>query len=151
VPTTLAPASYPGGATYVTGRLADFTLDQGTVTTNPDGTSQSRDGTITYTLISDDARVAGTVASVWNTDRWGPDPSNGVFVEWGEATLTNENGTWETSHSGIFATPLGDMNARWWVGSGDYTGLTFYMAIPGETEPWEWVGLVYPGAPPPRP
>lgn len=147
--TTLAPVSYQGGATYLTGRIADFTLDQGTVTTDADGVTHSRGGATTYTLISNDARVAGTVTSTWNTDRWGPGPANGAFVEWGEATLTNENGTWETSHSGIYATPLGDMNARWWVGSGDYTGLTFYMALPGETEPWEWVGLIYPGTPPP--
>jgi hypothetical protein len=43
---------------------------------------------------------------------------------------------------------MGDVLTRWWQGSGDYEGLTFYMAATG-TSNWEWVGLIYPGTPPP--
>lgn len=146
--TTLAPVSYPGGATYVTGRIADFTIDEGTVSTNADGTSQSRDGTITYTLISNDARVTGTVTGTWNSDRWGTQ-ANGAIIQWGEATITNENGTWEAPYNGIWTSTLGDVLTRWWQGSGDYAGLTFYMAASGEWN-WEWVGFIYPGTPPPE-
>lgn len=147
--TTLAPVSYQGGATYVTGRIADFTIDEGTLTTDSDGASHSRDGTITYTLISNDARVTGTVTGTWNSDRWGAGPAKAAITQWGEATLENENGTWEAPYNGIYATPFGDMIARWWQGGGDYAGLTFYMAVPGGSAPWEWVGLIYPGTPPP--
>ena len=72
--TTLAPVSYPGDATYVTGRITNFDIDQGTITTNSDGSSHSRDGTITYTLTSNDPRAAGTVTGTWNSDRWGRPP-----------------------------------------------------------------------------
>ena len=145
--TTLGPVSYPGGATYVTGRIADFVIDEGSVTTNADGTSQSRDGTLTYTLVSDDPRVAGTVTGTWNSDRWG-NPADAAITQWGEATITNENGTWEASYNGICTSTLGDVITSWWRGSGDYEGLTFYMAATGKSA-WEWVGLIYPGTPPP--
>lgn len=147
--TTLAPVSYIGGATYVTGRITDFTLSEGTVATYETGASQSRDGTISYTLISNDARVAGTVTGTWHSDRWGT-PFNGAIIQWGEATITNENGTWEAAYDGIWTSSLGDVITRWWQGTGDYEGLTFYMAATGNSA-WEWVGLIYPGAPPPRP
>ena len=119
--TTLGSVSYPGGATYVTGRIADF--------------------------VSDDPRVAGTVTGTWNSDRWG-NPADGAITQWGEATITNENGTWEASYNGIWTSTLGDVITRWWQGSGDYEGLTFYMAATGKSA-WEWVGLIYPGTPPP--
>ena len=65
-----------------------------------------------------------------------------------EATITNEEGTWEASYNGIWTSTLGDVITRWWQGSGDYEGLTFYMAATGKSA-WEWVGLIYPGSPPP--
>lgn len=133
----------------MTGRITDFTLHEGTVTNDADGTSHSRDGTISYTLISDDARVTGTVTGTWNSDRWG-NPLNGAIVQWGEATITNEDGTWEASYNGIWTSGLGDVLTRWWQGSGDYAGLTFYMVATGKST-WQWVGLIYAGSPPPAP
>lgn len=148
VSTTLAPVSYPGGATHVTGRITKFAIDQGTITTNSDGSSHSRDGTITYTLTSNDPRAAGTVTGTWNSDRWGR-PPDVALIQWGEAIITNENGTWEAAYDGIFTSPLGDVLTRWWQGGGNYQGLTFYMAATGQSN-WEWVGLIYPGTPPPN-
>jgi hypothetical protein len=49
-----------GGATYVTGRIAGFSIDQGTISTDADGVLHSRDGTINYRVVSDDPRVTGT-------------------------------------------------------------------------------------------
>ena len=147
--TTLAPISYPGGATYVTGHITDFAISAGNVTTNADGTTQGRDGTIDYTLVSNDPRAAGTVTGTWHSDRWGT-PANAAIIQWGEATITNENGTWEGSYNGFWTSSVGDVITRWWQGTGDYEGLTFYMAATGFSD-WEWVGLIYPGDPPPQP
>jgi hypothetical protein len=149
ISTTLAPVSYPGGAIYVTGRITDFALTQGTVATNEDGTSRSRDGTITYTIVSNDPRVAGTVAGSWHSDRWGTPTNGAAITQWGEATITNDDGTWEAAYNGIWTSTLGDVITRWWQGSGGYEGLTFYMAATGHSA-WEWVGLIYPGPPPPQ-
>lgn len=146
---TSAPPSsvtYPGGASYVTGRIVGFVIDHGTVTTNGDGTSQSRDGTIEYELTSSDPRVSGTVTGTWHSNRWGV-ATNGAIIQWGEATVTNDNGSWEAPYSGIWTTAHGDVLTRWWQGSGDYAGLTFYMTATG-TSDWEWVGFIYPGTPP---
>jgi hypothetical protein len=129
--TTLAVIEYRGGATYVTGRIADFAISQGTITTHADGSSQSRDGTIEYRMISDDPRVAGAVAGTWNSDRWGAGLSNAAFVQWGDATLTTERGYWTAPYFGAFASPYGDVLTRWWVGYGELEGLTFYMWVAG--------------------
>ena len=139
--------SYPGGAAYVAGQIADFVIDEGTFTSDADGTSRTRNGSINYTLISNDARVAGTVTGTWNTDRWGA-PGHGGFIQWGEATITNENGTWEAAYNGIWTSASGDVLTRWWQGTGAYEGLTFYMAASGESI-LEWSGFIYPGTPPP--
>ena len=48
-PVTTSPLvviDYAGGATYVTGRIADFRIDQGTISTEADGNQHSPDGTI---------------------------------------------------------------------------------------------------------
>lgn len=147
--TTLAPVSYPGGATYVAGRIADFVMDKGTRTTSSDGTYEILDGTITYTVISNDARVSGTGTGTWHGNRWGTS-SDGAIIQWGEETITNENGTWETTFDGFWTSSLGDVITYWWQGTGDYESLTFHMVTTGDSA-WEWVGLIYPGTPPPQP
>jgi hypothetical protein len=143
---------YEGGATYVTGRIADFRIDQGNISTDDDGGSHSRDGTINYRVVSDDPRVTGTVSGTWSSDRWGAGITNAVFTQWGVATLTNDNGTWEAPYEGAFATPYGDIVTRWWRGAGDYEGLTFYMWVAGSevgSPDYEWAGIIFPGDPPP--
>ena len=152
MPTELMVIDYKGGATYVTGRIADFRIDQGTISSDDDGGQHSRDGTINYRVVSDDPRVTGTVTGTWNSDRWGTGLGNAVLTQWGVATLTNDNGTWEAPYEGAFATPYGDIVTRWWRGAGTYEGLTFYMWVAGSevgSPDYTWAGIIYPGEPPP--
>lgn len=144
---------FAGGATYLTGHIEDFIIDDGTLETGADGVTHSRDGTINYRLVTDDPRVSGTVDGTWNTDRWGTDEHDGALMQWGTATLTNENGTWEGDYAGGFASPVGDIIARWWTGTGDYEGQTFYMWTTG-SEPgvasFNIRGIIFPSDPPPN-
>ena len=117
-------------ALLLLGALALGTNGCGDATTEP-ASSTSRDGTISYRLVTDDPRVSGTIDATWNTDRWGTDIYDGAMTQWGTATLTNENGTWEGDYTGAFASPVGDILTRWWHGTGGYEGLTFYMWIAG--------------------
>lgn len=149
--TTLALIEYPSGATYLTGRIDEFQIDEGTVETDANGVQHTRDGTINYRLVSSDPRVTGTVNGSWNTDRWG-DIDGGVMIQWGEATLANAHGAWEATYQGAFASPVGDILTRWWRGSGDYEGLTFFMWIAGSevgSPYFDWGGIIVPGDPPP--
>lgn len=149
----LVVTEFEGGATYLTGRLDEFVIDEGTLETDANGLVHSRDGTISYRLVTDDPRVSGTVDATWNTDRWGTDIYDGAMTQWGTATLTNENGTWEGDYAGAFASPVGDILTRWWRGTGGYEGLTFYMWIAG-SEPgvaiFDVGGIIFPGDPPPN-
>jgi hypothetical protein len=147
----LVVTDYEGGATYLTGRIESFNIDEGSLETDADGVQHSRDGTVSYQLVTDDPRVTGTVTGTWNTDRWG-DLYDGAMTQWGTATLTNENGTWEGDYAGGFASPVGDIITRWWTGTGEYEGLTFYMWVAG-SEPgvpiFDIGGIIVPGDPPP--
>ena len=146
-PTT---ASY-GKATYVSGTISGFDISEGTVTTDSDGSSHGRGGSVTYQLVSDDPRVSGQVSGTWNSDRWGTQ-DNGALVQWGEVTLTNSKGSWVASYAGAYAAPVGDMINRWWVGTGAYQGLTFFcwMQVKDFSDPTsQWYGVIYPGTPPP--
>jgi hypothetical protein len=151
-PSTIgAPVSYPGQATYVSGTIENFNLEEGTVTDEGDGTSRSRDGTISYTMVANDPRVSGTLTGTWNSDRWGV-LEDGALVQWGDVVLTNDEGTWEGSFTGAYASDYGgDILTRWHVGTGAYEGLTFYfwMDTPDGSFAGPWYGLIYPGDPPP--
>ena len=143
------PITYAGQATYVTGTLEDFSLDQGTVTYDDDGASHSRDGILAYTMISDDPRVSGTLTGTWNSDRWG-ELDHGALVQWGDVVLTNDNGTWEGPYTGAYASDYGgDVVTRWTVGTGAYEGLTFYFWLT-YADGAQWYGIIYPGEPPPN-
>jgi hypothetical protein len=138
----------PVGATLVTGTTT-FSVSEGTVTVNDDGSSSSRGGTVTEELVSDDLRVAGTAEGTWEADRWEGAESNGALVQWGTSELTNDGGSWRGDYSGVRTTETGDLLARWWQGAGEYEGLTFFMWITdGSRSPWEWSGVVFAGAPP---
>ena len=153
-PVTTSPLvviDYAGGATYVTGRIADFRIDQGTISTDADGNQHSRDGRINFQVLSDDPRVTGMVTGTWNSDRWGTDLTNTVLTQWGVATLRNDDGSWEAPYDGAFASPYGDILTRWWRGTGDYEGLTFYMWVAGSevgSPDYTWAGIIVPGDPP---
>lgn len=150
-PSTVQHADYEGGATYLTGEIKSFMLAEGTVTTDADGNQRTRDGIMSYRVVSDDPRVAGDVTGTWNTDRWGTSINDGAMIQWGHATLSNEHGTWEAPYEGAFASPYGDIVTRWWTGTGDYDGLTFYMWVAGSSigvPHFDWHGIIFPGDPP---
>jgi hypothetical protein len=152
---TLALVSFPGGATYVTGRTEHFTLDKGTVTIDASGVTHGRNGTVDYDLVSADPRVTGHVTGTYNADLWGKltdDAIDGVMTQWGTATLTNDGGTWSGVYAGAYASPVGDVITRWWRGAGGYEGLTFYMLIDGSkpgVPVFDWKGIIIPADPPP--
>lgn len=147
-----APVTYADQATYVSGTIADFTIDQGTVTDDGNGASHSRGGSLSYTMIANDPRAGGKLTATWNSDRWGVE-DNGALVQWGDAVLTNEGGTWEGSYAGALASDYGgDVVTRWLVGTGAYEGLTFYWWLAGYEggiDGAQWYGIIYPGNPPP--
>lgn len=150
VTTTLANLDF-ATAWFITGTVSDFQLDEGVVTSDAAGTAHSRGGTFSDTFVSSDPRASGKVTGTWNSDRWGPSPANGILVQWGEATLTNDGGSWSGQWAGTMASPVGDMVSRWWVGSGGYEGLTFFMWMQAKDvgDPTTtWMGVIYRGAPP---
>lgn len=145
------PMGYPGGATYVSGTIENFSISEGTVTDGDDGASRSRDGSVSYTMVANDPRVSGTVTGTWNSDRWGVQ-DDGALVQWGDVVLSNDDGTWEGSYTGAYASDYGgDILTRWAVGTGAYEGLTFYFWLdaPDGSMSGPWYGLIYPGEPPP--
>ena len=149
--TAMTVVEHPGGSEYLTGTIDQFQIDAGTSTVDASGVQHTRDGTVSYRVVSDDPRVAGTATGTWNTDRWGT-MTDGVMVQWGEATITNDGGTWVADYQGAFSSETGDVITRWWRGTGDYAGLTFFMWIGGSTVGvgfFEWSGIIVPGDPPP--
>jgi hypothetical protein len=146
-----AAVSYPGQATYVSGTIESFSGEEGTVTDKDDGASQSRDGTLSYTMVANDPRVSGTLTGTWNSDRWGV-LEDGALVQWGDVVLTNDGGTWEGSLLGVYSSDYGgDLLTRWTVGTGAYEGFTFFFWLDTShsSDSGPWYGLIYPGDPPP--
>ena len=75
-------------------------------------------------------------------------------MQWGESTLTHDGGTWVGSWAGTMAGPVGDMVSRWWRGTGQHEGLTFFFWMKAKdiTDPAStWDGVVHAGDPPPLP
>jgi hypothetical protein len=150
---TVAPAAPPtsvdyGPVTLVTG-TDTFSLDEGRVRSDPDGTSHSRGGEFRSTLESDDERVSGTHVATWSTDRWGT-VYDGALVQWGKSRITNAGGGWVGRYTGIYTPKTHDVMTWWFTGTGGYEGLSMYL--------WETTSggfeatfhaLVFPGEPPP--
>lgn len=68
-------------------------------------------------MVANDPRAGGTLTATRNTERWGVE-DNGALVQWGEATLSNEDGTWVGPYAGAFASAYGgDVITRWLVGT----------------------------------
>lgn len=149
VPPPAPPTSVDyGPVTLVTG-TETFSLDQGRVRTDPDGTSHSRGGSFRSTMESDDPRVRGTQVATWSTDRWGTE-YDGALVQWGRSRISNPGGGWVGRYSGVYTPQTHDMITWWFTGTGGYEGQTMYL--------WETTSggfeatfhaLVFPGDPPP--
>jgi hypothetical protein len=149
---TASPTSPPtpiayGPATLVTGTDV-FSVNEGTVTTDADGSSHSRNGGFHSTLICADKRVAGTQVATWSSDRWGTE-SSGALVQWGTARISNSGGGWIGRYTGVYTSETHDVITWWFTGTGGYKGLSMYMweqTSTGFEAPFQ--ALVFPGSPP---
>jgi len=144
-PASVATPITHGPTTLVTGTIEGFSLSIGTPTVNADGSVSYRNGRASYRLISNDPRVTGSVTGTWQADTWGS-ADNGSLVQWGTDVLTNNGGTWEGTFTGIYTSETADMISWWFVGTGAYDGLTFYLLMTDLEG--EWTGLIFPGTPP---
>jgi hypothetical protein len=148
-----SPIAYgqPGAeAVYVTA-TATFSVSDGEVTTDPDGTMHTRGGKATATLKGNDPRFTGTEVSTWNTDRWGTDPSNGAMTQWGKTVFTTEGGTWVGPYSGVYTSETTDLITWWLTGEGGYAGMSLFMWFSesdANTATGVYRGLIFPGDPP---
>ena len=132
--------------TAVTGSGESSFADLGKTTTDADGVTHYRGGTFRFTVTTDDARVSGTEAALWNMDLWGT-ADNGANVQWGTSRLENDGGAWEGKGSGVYSSDRGDIIAFWYQGTGGYAGLGYFALWTGKG-PWNIRGQVFPGDPP---
>jgi len=131
-PPSLAPVAY-GPTTLTSGaETCDVELD-----------------TATCTVTNTDPRVAGTVVYTWNNEKWG-DMFHGSLVQWGRGRLVNSGGAWDGRYSGIWTSGTGDIINFWYVGTGGYAGLSYYMTteFPQNDLSLQTRGLIFPGTPP---
>ena len=136
---------------FLVGARVNFVVpDQGTLTTDPDGTQHSRNGTVTATLVGNDPRITGTETATWNSDRWGAGVHNGAITQWGTTVLETADGTWEGPYAGVFTTATTDVFTYWLTGTGDYEGLSMFMWTTESNQRGEAVyyALIFPGDPP---
>lgn len=138
------PIAY-GPTTFVSGSY-QLTLDEGEVSTNPDGSSASRGGTTTSTIACADPRAAGRKSESWDSNRWGTVPQDGALVQWGTGAIVNEGGAWVGNYTGVATSLTGDVITWWLMGTGDYAGLSMFRWINGSNGTWS--GLIFPGTPP---
>ena len=149
-PATPAPrATAFGPATLVEGEAA-CSIDMGDYTTTSDGTAQHRDGNVTCTLTTNDPRVSGHEVDRWNGDRWSEGGT--ALIQWGSSRIRNQGGTWVGRFTGMYTDLTQDTITYWYRGTGDYAGLSFYLAItqPPSGYTWPVHGLISPGTPAPR-
>ncbi len=140
------PTAVACGPVAVVSGTENCYITEGTVTTDADGRSHSRGGTVQCTDIVNDARVTGAVTGTWASDRWGTE-SSGALVQWGVLRLENEEGAWEGRYTGVYSSDRGDTIVFWWTGTGGYAGLTYFELVTG-SGPWVLQGQIFPGTPP---
>ncbi|MCV2393697.1 hypothetical protein OEB99_05190 [Actinotalea sp. M2MS4P-6] len=124
-----APITYGTGdaKAYLVAARVSFTVEEGTLTTDADGTQHSRGGSSTATFMGNDPRLQGTETATWNTDRWGSGIENGALTQWGTSVIETADGTWEGTYAGAFSTETADMITWWMTGTGAYEGLSMFM------------------------
>jgi len=140
-----APVAY-GAATLVSGMSA-CSIDTGPFTSpDPTGMAHARNGLVACAVGTNDPRVSGRLVDQWNGDGW----QAKALVQWGTSRLLNAGGVWEGRFTGIYTTRTGDILTYWYTGTGDYSGLSYYMWF---TEPptstiYPVHGMIFPGKPP---
>jgi hypothetical protein len=107
---------------------------------------------VSYVHEMNDPRVSGTDVTDLNMDGW-ERPEHGAAIQWGSTRLTNEEGAWTGTFTGVFDSVRGDTFVAWLTGSGAYAGLTYFLATAPEArflggDLIELQGQIYPGMPP---
>lgn len=144
---TAAPSVGPMDPAYVTGTGTLSQASGGTTTTvgactRIDGVvGGSAAGTVT------DPRVAGATRFTISALDCG-----GVGFQWGTMSQKTADGAWEgTCTGGLWANESESSLSCWFVGSGAYKGLTYYMHSRNIGESVEVDGVILPAAPPTAP
>jgi hypothetical protein len=118
-----------------------------------DGVTQYRGVRISVVFESDDPRFSGEGMLHGNRDVH-EFAGVGLDVDRGTTRIANEDGAWEGQYSAVLVDGLGG-SAEWYVGSGDYEGLTAFVryvtAIPDTDGSYEFEGWIFPGELPPLP
>ena len=118
-----------------------------------DGVTQYRGVLISIGFESDDPRFSGEGIYLGNRDAH-EFAGVGLDVDRGRTRIANEGGAWEGESSAALVDGLGGA-ADWYVGSGDYEGLTAFVramtSIPDTDGSWEVEGWIFPGELPPLP
>jgi hypothetical protein len=105
-------------------------------------------GTSAWLHETNDPRVTGTDVTDLNMDGW-EQPWHGAAIQWGSARLTNPEGSWTGTSSGVFDSVHGDAFVAWFTGGGAYAGLTYFVLGTGAGGgAIKLQGLIYPGTPP---
>lgn len=142
-----------GNAVYVTGTQRCL-AGAGKVTTDADGETHQRGGTLWCMNEGIDPRVSGEMTGTFEFDGWGSSRMNLAFVQWGTVRLENDDGAWVGHYSGAAAPDTGDLVTFWFEGTGGYAGLSYFlwahMPISAGPVGFPVVGLIFPGSPPPR-
>jgi hypothetical protein len=142
-PISYGPVAVVEGSEQPAGPWGDF----GLVSTDADGVQHWR-GMISDVVEMNDPRVSGTDVGELNMDAWGS-PSDGAAIQEGSARLTNDEGSWEGTYTGVYDSVHGDTFVAWHTGSGAYAGLTYLFLGPGTSgDTIKLRGLIYPGTPP---
>jgi pyrimidine-specific ribonucleoside hydrolase len=148
-PTTApTPASVPStggtGPAHVAGTATSSLTTPFTQTQEGDIT-QFRGGIISGTDTMDDPRVSGTETVHLSVDGYGTD----VGTEWATSRLVNAGGAWVGRCSGgAWAAGGASAVACWLVGSGGYTGYTYYVSNSTSGSSGVIEGIIFPGSPP---
>lgn len=150
---TAAPTAAPTPAASVGPMDPAYVTGTGSIVTTVSEPTQRQVGELTYwdDVVLDtagalsDPRLSGnsTLHLSAVTDH------AGVGFEWGTARIENAGGAWEGTLRGAV---WNDLNASdlsgWYVGSGDYEGLTYYEHIRSSGLGAEVVGVILPAEPP---
>jgi hypothetical protein len=145
-------AEVPGGATAIRGTVT--TRFEGLESESVvDGVTQYRGVRISVVFESDDSRFYGEGMLHGSRDVH-KFAGVGLDVDRGTTRIANEDGAWEGQYSAVLVDGQGG-DAEWYVGSGDYEGLTAFVrnvtAIPDTDGSYEFEGWIFPGGLPPLP
>jgi hypothetical protein len=137
----------PMDAAYVTGTGAIVEIVSAGTTTEQGSLSHVEGIALKGTVTASDARVSGTT-EMHLSGLGAPTSTGGVGFEWGTLKIVNPGGAWEgTVRGAIWADANASDLAGWLVGSGAYTGLSYYLDLRGGSSA-ESIGVIMPVPPP---